>query len=187
MRYIYLALCTCLIALLAPNGLAQCQGFAVVSQDAVQVSLVLPEQPSFAEKLAADVLRKYISRATGMELAITQEPVPPDVPGIFIGNTVKSGIVHPQLDQLTLADGFVIQVDPAAVIIRGKANSGVVFAAYHFLEKFIGCRWYGPGELWEIVPKTTTLVIPEALVVEEPDFQLRIMNNIIDILPRLKS
>lgn len=53
---------------------------------------------------------------------------------------------------------------------RGSLN-----AVYEFL-RMLGVRWYMPGDLGEVVPKKTTIKLPEVDRVVRPDFPLRWCN-----------
>jgi hypothetical protein len=39
-----------------------------------------------------------------------------------------------------------------------------------FLEKYCGVRWFVPGDLGEVVPKSAGLAVPDVSDVQNPDF-----------------
>ncbi len=51
-------------------------------------------------------------------------------------------------------------------------QSGSLHAVYEFLEGE-GVRWYWPGELGEVVPRKTSIALPNVDLVVEPDFPVR--------------
>ena len=54
----------------------------------------------------------------------------------------------------------------------GKAYKGTLFAVYAFLEQ-LGCRWYMPGKLGEVVPQSKNISIGKLDILERPGFLMR--------------
>ena len=54
----------------------------------------------------------------------------------------------------------------------GKAYKGTLFAVYAFLEK-LGCRWYMPGRLGEVIPANANISVGKLDVFERPGFLMR--------------
>ena len=54
----------------------------------------------------------------------------------------------------------------------GKAYKGTLFAVYAFLEQ-LGCRWYMPGKLGEVVPTAKDITIGKLDIFERPGFLMR--------------
>ncbi len=54
-------------------------------------------------------------------------------------------------------------------------DRGTLDAAYDFLERFCGVRWYLPGELGTVAPKTKTLIVSAANVRRKPAMDYRWM------------
>lgn len=82
-------------------------------------------------------------------------------------------------------DGFVIKTIPEGLIIAGKDDSvfsynydwvpgsaGTLYGVYRFLEK-LGCRWYLPIPIGEIIPQRPSLSIPEINISDAPYFEYR--------------
>lgn len=44
---------------------------------------------------------------------------------------------------------------------------------YAFLERYLGCRWFWPGELGMVVPKQPTLRVGQIDEISRPDFPIR--------------
>ena len=51
-------------------------------------------------------------------------------------------------------------------------DAGTLNAVYEFLRS-LGVRWYAPGELGEVVPRQTTIALPDVNKTVRPDFALR--------------
>ncbi len=67
------------------------------------------------------------------------------------------------------AEGFSIKTSPDALTISGHAY----FGALDFAERFLGVRWYFPGENGSIYPKCLDLAIAPVWYEDAPYFQSR--------------
>ena len=56
----------------------------------------------------------------------------------------------------------------------GHYLRGSVYAAYHLFEA-LGCGWYGPEPLWQVIPRVRALAVPPLDVDERPAFLWRHM------------
>ena len=94
-------------------------------------------------------------------------------------------------DDLVLAgndDGWILTTDRSGVAKKkkqggpdperpwrldfGTAYKGTLFAVYAFLEH-LGCRWFMPGKVGEVVPHNPTIEIGKLDIFERPGFLLR--------------
>ena len=92
-------------------------------------------------------------------------------------------------DDLVLAgndDGWILSTDRSGhshkkkrpdpdrpwLLDFGTAYKGTLFAVYAFLER-LGCRWFMPGKIGEVVPHQPTIKIGKIDVFERPGFLLR--------------
>ena len=87
---------------------------------------------------------------------------------IFVGGTIPASEsdLSQQLSMMT-SDGFVIQTTADTIRLAGNSSKDTEFAAYDFLERYLGIRWLMPGEDGEHVPKHNTITIPMEQIVEE--------------------
>ena len=157
--------------LLAENGKANAE-IVVVSRSPVTA-------------FAARELKAFLDQATGADFKIVPRRTG-DLPAIFVGDSVwarKWGVDVGKLAR----DGFVIRRMKDAIIIAGKDDPfvdpekdrsfryerGTIFGVYDFLERFLGVRFYFPGEIGTVVPKSPTLRVPAMDILESPDFSIR--------------
>ncbi len=63
--------------------------------------------------------------------------------------------------------------DRAAALYALHASHGTTFAVYQFLERFLGVRWFWPGECGEVVPVTKNLALALSSRTEEPAYLWR--------------
>lgn len=120
---------------------------------------------------AAEELTNFLSRALCAPVKLTRT-FKPDRTQIVLGSndwSVAAGIDTTKLPRdgfrLKTQDGklYIAGADDAVQPLKGgqQFQRATLFGMYEFLERFVGCRFYFPGELGEIVPKTTSVEVPE--------------------------
>ncbi|MEW6357767.1 MAG: DUF4838 domain-containing protein [Planctomycetota bacterium] len=141
------------------------------------VKIVVPAKATDAERDIAQELAKFLQESSGARFEIAPEGEAGQ--GIYIGRTDLA-----QAWGLTKKDvgdeGYVIAVrsaDGKAAIVGGS-DMATKFAVYDFLHRFVGCRWFLPGELFQIVPKRNTLAVENCEIVERPAFSPRSYSHI---------
>ncbi|OGV52249.1 MAG: hypothetical protein A2017_00625 [Lentisphaerae bacterium GWF2_44_16] len=158
------------------------------------VEIVTGEKASPVVKFAAKELQKYLNESTGADIKIVSKRSGA-IPAIMLGvNKETENIVGKEVAKLPV-DGFIIRkpVNMNAVIIAGKDNpsanieeilkrgaywemffdKATLYGVYDFLERFVGVRFYFPGEIGTVVPKHTVLSVPAMDIKEAPDFPQR--------------
>ena len=125
---------------------------------------------------AAQEMTNFLSRAFGSVVPVRTKLDPAKTSIVLGTNTwsVAAGIDTTNLPH----DGFVARTKGNAVFIAGfdanhnplntQAERGTLFGVYEFLEKYVGCRFYFPGELGEIVPRRDSFSVPETDSVSAP-------------------
>lgn len=128
---------------------------------------------------AVTLLQSCIEEATGVKLPVVDGKSGDAV--IVIGDCLlaeKHGLVGkdmpPEAFNIKTIDGQVLIVGRDGAI--GPAQSdGSALGVYEFLERFVGVRWYFPGELGRSVPKTATLRVPPVWLEDAPVFRMRVI------------
>jgi len=139
-----------------------------MSTYAKEVVIVADEKATVTEKFAVEELQKYLEKITGDSFEIKDSKQ-------FMQFSFTLG--NDLIDNLELQqDEYVIRSSANGVVLSGGGDRGTLYAVYDLLEK-LGCRWYYPDPVDEIVPE---LSIEEVLkkvkgldVVERPDFSVR--------------
>ncbi|MBQ9088171.1 MAG: DUF4838 domain-containing protein [Lentisphaeria bacterium] len=120
-------------------------------------------------RLAAEEIVYHLEKVTGEKLpVIAPNAVAAGKKYIFVGHCKKT--LH--LKAWTLArNNGIIEITDKAIFISGRDrhshpgtdaySRGTLFAAYEFLEKFVGVRWIWPGKSGEVIPRHRNLNIPE--------------------------
>jgi hypothetical protein len=176
-------------------------GTLVVDGRANSVIVVGTEVPD-SVKLAANELQSYIEQVTDVKVPIEAKPSADDsMTNVFVGQSQYVKELGVSVDGLG-SDGFrivakdnwivIIGRDYAGPVICGKINpwryhetyspnwkvsafgeTGTLYGVYEFLQRSCGIRWYMPGELGTVVPKTSRLEVGSLDINEEPDFEYR--------------
>ena len=122
-------------------------------------ALVLPPDASASQRMAADELKTYLRRLTGV-----------DVPEG--GDAVRQIRIETLEDPALGEAGYEIAVTDTALVIRGSKAFGCLYGAYEVLERFGGVRWYSS---WcEKVPRLERFEVPaRTKFSERPAFEMR--------------
>ncbi|HIE52955.1 MAG TPA: DUF4838 domain-containing protein [Armatimonadetes bacterium] len=121
---------------------------------------------------AAQELAHYLQRLSGAKIPVQKEPAPGRV-NLYLGGRRAFAQAGTTPEALNLGrDGFLLRTVEDGLVLAGGRNLSTLYAVYSFLED-LGCRWYFPGELGEVVPHRRTIPLPEVNRVERPAFRLR--------------
>ena len=58
--------------------------------------------------------------------------------------------------------------------ISAFGECGTLYGVYYFLREYLGVRWFAPGPLGEVCPKTKDITIPDIDITVNPDFEYRV-------------
>ncbi|MCD6360506.1 MAG: DUF4838 domain-containing protein [Armatimonadetes bacterium] len=144
----------------------------IVDNGIATATVVMPAEPSATERFAAGELRDYLNRISGAELTVESEGRTTVPPRIFIGATQAGRPVREELGR-DEPEAFAVRTAGDDLVLVGASDRGALYAVYDFLEQDLGCRWLGPGELWEEIPETTTIEIGGIDRIERPAMKWR--------------
>ena len=144
--------------------------------------VVISDKASSRVLDAALAFQRIARRMTGVWVPIVMESNYDNKSfPIYIGDSVavrKHGINVKQ----DVADGdhyiisrkkdYLALVGNDAPEYRGRFLRSSVYAVYHMFEK-LGCGWFGPDSLWQVIPTVKSLSIPSMDIDERPAFLLR--------------
>lgn len=146
----------------------------LVKEGQAQCEIILREQASEIQKLAANDLQMYLQKMSGARVAATSSVQNSNDNLIYIGkgdHLAANGIDLTGLD--LRRDGFIIKSQPGKIFITGETSWGTANGVYAFIEEHLGVKWYMPGEIGEVVPKAKTISIAGIDEVQKPDFLYR--------------
>ena len=147
-----------------------------------QIEIAVPESTPIL-KFAADELQRFIAEATGIKAAVVKNPSAGKV-SLVLGDNKFSRAAGLDVKKLA-SEGFFIKRKGDMIFLVGEDDPqaspynnrwrmwmrrGTLTAAYDFLERFLGVRFYFVGKLGTIVPKSKQLMLPvEIDIMDRPD------------------
>ena len=146
--------------------------------DAGNAEIVIPAKAVPVVRYSAKELKTFLSESLGGDVPVVSRGTPGKV-HFFLGDSPEAraaGIDVSALPrdafEIVVADGSVFIAgrddamrDPEMEIARGitsgqRYERATLFGVYEFLEKAVGCRFYFPGELGTIVPRSKSISVP---------------------------
>lgn len=188
------------LAVLCALALVQEASAATLVRDSKAVAVVAhPAEPDEHEKLAVQELVKVVAKMSGASLdtvAIDADGVDAfiaktrkagQVP-VLVGRNVRARLENPSPVKAGVKKGskpvakatpaedlsrgaFILDASDEAVLIAG-AEEGTYYGVIELLEQ-LGCRWFMPGDLGEIVPALQTVEVKTQRTVQRPSFPSR--------------
>ncbi len=133
-------------------------------------AIILSAEPNPDEALAAEEIVNYVQKMSGAKLEIFKgKKAPPGMIPIEIGTSLNSKVKKEILAKGSNPDSLIMEVTPEKIIVAGLSPRGTLFAAYELLEQ-LGCRWFMPGEIGEVVPEMKTVSIKTGKSIQIPSF-----------------
>ncbi len=174
----FLVVLTSLGACAAADDPVSPRGFTIAESGRARAIIVLADRASQTERFVAAELKEYLTRITGAAFQIQGDDreLPANFNLISVGKTrlpLEQGIDPARLG--LEKEGFWIKTTGNRLFLLGRDDDGIQFAAYEFLEKYCGVRWFFPGEHGEEVPRTTILRLPAIDDRQAPYFTRRTM------------
>ena len=129
---------------------------------AAEYSIVVPPAAAPALKYAAEELRDFTEKTTGVRLPIVTNATRASFPAKAI--VLEAGKSE--------SDGFRLKADGTRLRIIGDNARGALYGVYEVLERFAGCRWYSSWH--SVVPRRRRIEIPTGLdEAQKPAFAMR--------------
>ncbi|MBO4302968.1 MAG: DUF4838 domain-containing protein [Lentisphaeria bacterium] len=139
----------------------------LVKNSQTRCFVLTQENPPPTVRFAASELSSYIGKRAGA--------APCPVSDREIGGLVPISLRL--LKEKALGDeGYRITVTGKGMEIAANTGRGILYGAYAFIEKFLGVRWFYPGE--EFCPVSPTVSVPFACIQEKPFFTTRTIQHV---------
>ena len=138
---------------------------AIVVNGEPSAIIVVRRNATEREIQAAKEIRDYVEKVSSALLPVVRNDE--NLSDRIIRINVR------KVNEAASGEGFTISSGKDGAILVGNSPIGALYAAYEFLERVIGVRWYLPGELGEVVPKQKTIILPELNIEESPSFPMR--------------
>ena len=159
------------LLLLTASTPSSADPFTITKDGQARCAIVLPNPPENDETLAAQELCHFVERISGARLRI----VGPEDPGpkVYLGRAARFYWLPTSLGDRTLDhEEYLLEAAGDDLCLLGGSAQAALWAVYDVLE-ILGCGWYMPGVLGEVVPRRATLEIEGAPRIEGPDFPYR--------------
>jgi hypothetical protein len=140
----------------------------------------LPAQPDEHEQLAARDLTDYVRKMSGAGLetktvenveAFLTEAKKQRMTAVVLGRPALTKLPAKVNQQDAVSGTFALQVTNDAILAAGT-EGGTYFAVIELLEQ-LGCRWFMPGDLGEVVPALKTVNVKTQTTVQVPSYSAR--------------
>lgn len=193
-KTVHLGVCLSILSSLICSGLTLFDGGRRLG------SIVIPQEASNPVRIAAEQLSEYLSEATGVAWPVGTEAETGLHP-IYVGDSDGARSAGYSPDGLK-TDGFLWKADADCLVIAGRDYTGAPMSSLihpqrmhevwnedlkidafgemgtfngvcRFLEKYVGIRWYLPGEAGTVIPQIAKLEIPEMETRMAPDIEQR--------------
>ena len=126
-------------------------------------AIVVSAQASACERYAAEELRDFLAKVTGVTLPVETDAKPLPRKAIVVGETrfgASLGLPENLAAELG-EDGFRLLARGERLVIFGSRRRGVLYGVYEVLERFAGCRWYSSWH--SVIPSKRRVSVPTDL------------------------
>jgi hypothetical protein len=125
------------------------------------VAASAPEQVQHAAQELTNILGRMSDAHIPVAHVASAREIDRTRPGIVLGELAEElGLTVARSSRSQ--DGFRYRVAGKQLLVAGESPRGIGYAVFDFLET-LGCGWYTPGELGEVVPRRRTIIVPDAL------------------------
>ncbi len=125
------------------------------------IAVRLPDDPTRTERFAARELQDYLGRLLDAQVRVNGGDDAALV--VEVGRTDGNAPLLQRFDPAIIGpgpDSFAVVVEDGVVRLAGGSDRGTLYAVYAWLES-LGCRWFMPGELGEVVPELEQIEVVE--------------------------
>ncbi|HOB37310.1 MAG TPA: DUF4838 domain-containing protein [Candidatus Avimonas sp.] len=154
--------------------------FVIAENGVAKATIIIPKSPSELVRAAAEDLLVHLRKITKASIMIGYDDM--DLSNgnyILVGPTAqtkKLGINQPK--GYPGVEQVIVKRIKNYIVLIGNDDGeyrGTEFAVNMFLEK-LGCGWFGPNELWQVIPEIKNLSIDKLDINHKPQFSARISN-----------
>ena len=159
----------------------------LVKNGKITFVIVTADKPDHIARYAAKELQDHFRLACGAAPKIIRESEYKSGPAVMVGETsvakkygIDPGMLSPESlivarleDVIVLSGGDNPSIPASMVSGRAFVPVGTLYAAYEFLEKTVGFRWYWPGKNGTHIPKVENLKVMKLFTVSRPQYDTR--------------
>ena len=155
-----------------------------------KLAIVVPESTRLLEFAAAE-LQSMLEQSTGSTVPV-QKSIGKEEVSLILGNNPLLQQAGLNLNRLP-DEGYYIYRIGNRIFLAGRDSEecypaqnrwgqyymrGTLSAVYDFLERFVGARFYFPGEFGTVIPKRDAIYLPKHIaIIDGPDCTMRKYTN----------
>lgn len=144
--------------------------FELAKDGKVTASVTIADNAAPPEQLAKRELESYVRKIVGAPFLADAKNT------IYIGTVSNtpglSGEIQKKLKEAG-NDAFNIRIASGKVFITGKDSRSALYGTYAFLEKYLGVRWFYPGEMGEYCPVKQSILLRDGDDFQQADYKYR--------------
>ncbi|NLZ62306.1 MAG: DUF4838 domain-containing protein [Lentisphaerae bacterium] len=175
--------------ILGLSALIDKEPLVLVEDGKAKFSIVIAAAADPIAKLAAEELQLHCQLALGADIPMRQESENQAIggPAIHVGGTTlvqkfalqpanlppESWIIARTGENIILTGGDTPGANRNQALSTRGVATGTLYAAYEFLERIFGVRWYWPGNYGTVVPPATDIKITRLLQTGTPSYSTR--------------
>jgi hypothetical protein len=144
----------------------------IVEDGKTPYRIVIGPGASPTEDFAAYELQGYIMQMSGVFLPMDRGNVPVAGKRILVGRAAVAKLRLKADESYLGPDGFAIKTIDDRILLVGGSPRGTLYSVYTFLE-MLGCRWFAPGIIGEVIPQLSNIEIAPIDHTERPDIPYR--------------
>lgn len=134
--------------------------------------IIVPALAAPQEHVAALEFQRLFCQVASVTLPVISDDQPVSGKEIVIGNSNRLGLSKIKTGLKPGASyGFMVQTKDEKLFITGGSPSGTLNGVYAFFEKYLGCRYYAPGDPY--IPKRPKVILPGIKDRQVPEFTFR--------------
>jgi hypothetical protein len=141
--------------------------------------IVIPADAAQDEVLAAEELQAHVLMMSGATLSIITDASKAAGVRIFIGAAAPQQSLEALRAGGTDPAAFRLLVTPQAIHVTGLSPQGTLIGVYELLEQ-LGVRWFMPGAIGTVAPKTQRIALRRQDTIQHPAFVGRVLQHIVD-------
>lgn len=157
------------------------EAFTLALDGKAQATIVIAANPSPAMEFAASELRHFIRQMSNADVKIAKDDQTVQSPCIYLGKSRFTEKLRTEIldaidsdwqglhARIRKAESFYVFSENHDLYLIGGEDRGSLYAVYELLEK-LGCRWFMPGKMGEVIPAKPTLTVGLTKHLIQPGF-----------------
>lgn len=153
-------------------SLSSLYGAVLFDGDKNFLSIKLSLKATASETMAEKELSLYLNKIANKKLLAGKKRVTFEFALMGRDKNIPS-FIKKKLRSEKNKEAFYLFADQKKILVAGNSPVALLYGTYTFIEKYLGVRWFYPGEMGEYVPKKEKLEIGSIDDFQVPHFRFR--------------